>query len=248
MLQMSEHRQRPLSGVIERPGTRLDGIDPADHQMMLLREMQHRVANSLQIVAGILSLKARTVNSDDARLHLLDAYSRVMAVAAVQRQLLDSMQPNMIRIGDYLSELSQTLAKSLTQQVSLSVIVDTNIALESSKAVAMGLIVTELVINSLRHAFPKHRCGKIVTSYKALRSGWRLSVSDDGVGVASAPIDARGAGHGSKIIDVLAQELEARVQVKSGSKGTRVSLIHAGDRSELRKSTRSSRCAGEAGR
>src|SRR5690348_5842806 len=153
MLQMPEHRQKRFGRVME-------GIDPAEHQEILLREMQHRVANTLQIVASILSLKARTVNSDDARLHLLDAYSRVMAVAAVQRQLLDSKQPDMIGIGDYLSELGQTLAKSLTQQVSISVIVDTNVAIASSKAVAMGLIVTELAINALRHAFPRQRRGK----------------------------------------------------------------------------------------
>lgn len=239
MLQMPD--RRPLEGVIEHPDRRLEGIDPARHQEMLLRKMQHRVAaNSMQIVASILSLKARTVNSNDARLHLLDAYSRVMAVAAVQRQLLDSKQPDTIRIGDYLSELGRTLAKSLTQEVSLSVIVDTKVAMESSKAVAMGLVVTELVINALRHAFPKHRHGNIVISYKALRSGWRLSVSDDGVGVASAPINARGAGHGTKIIEMLGEELDVRVEVKSDSKGSRVSLIHAGDRNELRKSTRGS--------
>ena len=153
----------------------------------------------------------------------------------------------MILIGDYLSELSQRLAKSLTQEVNFSAIVDTNIAMESSKAVAIGLIVTELVINALRHAFPGQRRGKVVISYKVLRSGWRLSVSDDGVGAASAPINARGAGHGSKIIDVLAEQLNACIQLKSDSKGTRVSLVHAGDRSELAKSKRGSGCAAEAG-
>jgi chemotaxis protein methyltransferase CheR len=244
MLQMSERRERPLDGVIEGS---MEEIDPARHQEILLREMQHRVANSLQIVASILSLKSRTVNSDDARLHLLDACSRVMAVAAVQRQLLESKQPDTIRIGDYLSELGQTLATSLTQEVSLSVIVDTNVAMESSKAVAMGLIVTELVINALRHAFPRQRRGKIVIKYKAIRSGWTLAVSDDGVGVASAPINARGAGHGSKIINMLAEELDACIQVKSDSKGTCVSLIHAVGRNELR-STRGSGCAEAAGR
>lgn len=242
MLQKCDYGEKPLDGMIERSDGRFEGTDPVTHQELLLREMQHRVANSLQIVAGILSLKARTVNSDDARLHLLDACSRVMAVAAVQRQLLNSKQPSLIRIDDYLSELSQTLAKSLTQEVSLSAIVDTNIAIESSKAVAMGLIVTELVINALRHAFPKHRRGKIVIRYKAIRFGWKLSVSDDGVGVGSAPKTARRAGHGSKIIEVLAEELNACIQVKSDSKGTRVSLIHAHDGSELEEPTHGSGC------
>ncbi len=88
MLQMSEHRKGPLEGVIERSGMRAENTDPISRQELLIREMQHRIANSLQTVAGILALKARTVRSDDARLHLLDAYGRVMSVAAVQRQTL----------------------------------------------------------------------------------------------------------------------------------------------------------------
>lgn len=180
MLQTSEHKQNALEGAIVRPDARLT-TDAVRHQELLIREMQHRVANSLQIVAGILSLKARTVKSDDARLHLLDAYGRVMSVAAVQRQLLDSNQPSMIRIGDYLSELGERLAKSLTEDVRLSVIVDTRAVMELNEAVAMGLIVTELVINALRHAFPKDRRGTIVICFKTFGLGWRLSVSDDGV-------------------------------------------------------------------
>ena len=226
MLQTSEHRKNALEGAIVRPDA-LSKTDAVCHQELLIREMQHRVANSLQIVAGILSLKARTVKSDDARLHLLDAYARVMSVAAVQRQLLDTKLPNMIRIGDYLSELVERLAKSLTEDVGLSVIVDTRTAMESNEAVAMGLIVTELVINALRHAFPKDRRGTIVICFKTLGLGWKLSVSDDGVGLSNAPAKDMRTGHGSKIIDALAKELDACIAVTSGSTGTCVSLVHS---------------------
>ncbi len=85
----------PLAGrkiLIESANEHAEEADRFSHQEMLLREMQHRIANSLQIVAGIVSLKARTATSDDVRVYLLDAYARVMSVAAVQRQLLISRQ------------------------------------------------------------------------------------------------------------------------------------------------------------
>ena len=69
---------------------------------MLLQEMQHRVANSLQIIASILLLKARTVQSDETRLHLQDAHRRVMSVAAVQQHLQASRPGEQIAIGPYL--------------------------------------------------------------------------------------------------------------------------------------------------
>ncbi len=139
----------------------------------------------------------------------------------------------MVRIDDYLSELGQRLAKSLTEDVRLSVMVDTAAAIESNKAVAMGLIVIELVINALRHAFPKHHHGgRITIRYKPRESGWKLSVSDDGVGFSGVPVKDRHEGHGSKIIDALANELDACIAVRSGSKGTCVSLIHSNDHSE----------------
>ena len=75
--------------------------------------MQHRVANSLQIIASILLLKARTVQSEEIRLHLHDAHQRVMSVATVQQQLQASGLNESIEIGPYLSKLCDSLAKSM---------------------------------------------------------------------------------------------------------------------------------------
>src|SRR3984885_11009394 len=82
----------------------------------LLQEMQHRIANSLQIIASILSLKARAVKSDEARLHLENARQRVMSVAAVQQQLLASGHGGRIEVGPYLARLCEALAASMTDE------------------------------------------------------------------------------------------------------------------------------------
>jgi Histidine kinase len=113
----------------------------------LLQEMQHRVANSLQIIAGILLLKAQTVKSEETRLHLRDAHQRVMSVAAVQQQLLASGRGEPIGIGPYLSRLCETLAVSMnddSRPISLKVQAEGG-TVASADAVSIGLIVTELV-------------------------------------------------------------------------------------------------------
>lgn len=194
---------------------------------MLLREMQHRIANSLQIVASILSLKAKTVTSEQARFHLMDAYHRVMSIAVVQRQLLVSKYASTIQIEDYLAELSEGLGASLAEEVNLSIVVDGAATIESNKAVAIGLVMTELVINALKHAYPEKRRGTIVVAYQAAGPDWSLSVSDDGVGLVGPSVNAARSGCGTKIVDALAKELDAQVLVKSSSKGTRVSLVHS---------------------
>ena len=82
-------------------------------KQVLLQEMQHRVANSLQIIASILLLKARTVKSEETRAHLKEAHQRVMSVAAVQEQLHASGHGELIERGPYLSRLCETLAASM---------------------------------------------------------------------------------------------------------------------------------------
>jgi len=189
---------------------------PARTKEMLLREMQHRVAKRLQVVASILSLKARAVKSEEVRLHLSDACNRVMWIAAVQRQLLASRHSSAIRIDEYLSELSEGLAASLTAKVKLSVFVDGTATLESNKAVKIGLVMTELIINAIKHAFPQKRRGRIIVAYNTAGSDWSLSVSDNGVGLPNPSRSGSHSGYGTRIVDTLAKELDAQVSVKGG--------------------------------
>ena len=159
----------------------------------LLQEMQHRIGNSLQIIASILSLKARAVKSEDTRLHLEEAQQRVMSVAAVQQQLLASGHGSQIEIGPYLVRLCETLAASMTEDshpVSLQVQADGGTA-SSAEAGSIGLIVTELVINAFKHAFVGERAaGQLVVAYEAADTGWRLAVSDNGIGTPKAHLSS----------------------------------------------------------
>jgi PAS domain S-box-containing protein len=198
---------------------------------ILLQEMQHRIANSLQIIASILLLKARTVQSEETRTHLKDAHQRVMSVAAVQQQLLASSHGDPVEIGPYLSRLSQALAASMTDDsrpISLAVQAEGGTA-SCAEAVSIGLLVTELVINAFKHAFVRDEAGgRIVIAFEAAETSWRLTVSDNGIGTPEGQLDSDKPrpGLGTIIVEALAKQLDARVEVTRSGRGTAVSIIH----------------------
>jgi chemotaxis protein methyltransferase CheR len=94
----------------------------------------------------------------------------------------------------------------------------------SSEAVSLGLIVTELVINALKHAFQDGEEGEILVCYDVQDAGWRLSVSDNGSGAQEQSGEAPHTGLGTSIVEALAHQLEATVQKTSGPQGTTVSI------------------------
>jgi two-component sensor histidine kinase len=193
---------------------------------VLLQEVQHRVANSLQIIASILLQTARGVQSEETRSYLQDAHGRVLSIAAVQRQLSAS-QFGRVALRPYLTQLCRSLGASMIRnhdQISIVVGVDDS-ATEADASVSLGLIVTELVINALKHAFPGSRHGTIAVDYSARGPQWTLSVSDDGVGMDSK---AAKPGLGTGIIEALARQLQARIEVVAGA-GTTVLITHSGD-------------------
>ena len=197
----------------------------------LLQEMQHRVANSLQIIASILLLKARTVQSEETRSHLRDAHDRVMSVATVQQQLQASGHGEAIELRHYLSRLCETLAASMigdSRPVAVKVQAGPGTA-TSAEAVSIGLITTELVINALKHAFPSGSGiddGEISVSYQVDKANWRLAVADNGVGLQQDGSRRGQTGLGTTIVEALAHQLKARVEITDRSPGMIVSIVH----------------------
>jgi PAS domain S-box-containing protein len=199
---------------------------------MLLEEMQHRVANSLQIIASILLIKARTVQSEETRLQLEDAHQRVLSVAAVQQHLHVDGGGKPIKIGNYLTKLCETLAQSMigdSRPISLKVDADADAGTAPSRdAASIGLVVTELVMNALKHAFPTERAGAaIVVSYKVAGPDWKLAITDNGIGKPDVSASVTKPGLGTSLVKALTRQLDAIVDIVSGPGGTAVSVTHA---------------------
>jgi chemotaxis protein methyltransferase CheR len=197
---------------------------------MLLQELEHRVANSLHIIASIILMKARTVKSEETRHHLQDAHQRVMSIATVQRQLHASGAGGPIQIGPYLSKLCETLATSMIgddRPISLKVIAQQGHA-TSRQAESLGLMVTELVMNAVKHAFPNEKVeGHITVAYEVAGTNWKLSVADNGVGKPEGVFAQAKTGLGTGIVKAIAQQLGADVETLAGPNGTTVAITHA---------------------
>jgi two-component sensor histidine kinase len=168
---------------------------------------------------------ARTVQSDESRSHLFDAHQRVMSVAAMQQQLAASKVGD-VELRPYFQALCESIGASMIRdhnQLSLDVTVDASIT-PADVSVSLGLIVTELVINALKHAFPEDRKGKINVDYRSQGENWTLSVIDNGVGM---PVNASAKpGLGTSIIQALAMQLHASIDVADAMPGTAVSVAH----------------------
>jgi two-component sensor histidine kinase len=200
--------------------------DLLHEKAILLQELQHRVANSFQIIASVLMQSARRVRSEQARGHLRDARNRVMSVAALQRHLSVSRLED-VALRAYFTDLCDSIGASMIgdpDKVSIIVDVDDSVA-KADASVSLGLIVTELVINALKHAFPRHRRGRIHVDYHSRGTQWTLSVRDDGIGM---PADRAGvrAGLGTGIVEALATQLGASVKIADATPGISVSISH----------------------
>lgn len=192
----------------------------------LLNEMQHRIANSLMIIASILLLKAKSVASDETRTHLMDAHQRVRAIADIQRHLQPSFVDDRVELAPYLTSLCRSLAASMVEpgQPHRILVTADDGATTSSEAVSLGLITTELIINALKHAFLDGRVGTIDVAFTDAGSGWQLSVADDGVGLAAKAREGAVVGLGTTIIESLAKQLGGEVSTNSSAEGTRVTI------------------------
>jgi two-component sensor histidine kinase len=191
---------------------------------ILLQEIQHRVANSLQIIASVLMQSARKVHSEETRGHLTDAHNRVMSIATVQHQLTAS-RIGEVELKGYFTQLCQSLGASMIhdhERLSIGVSVDDS-KVKADVSVSLGLIVTELVINALKHAFPADRQGKINVDYSSDTSEWELSVSDDGIGTPEMLSQSK-PGLGSSIVEALADQLGATIETQGADPGLIISI------------------------
>jgi len=194
---------------------------------ILLQELQHRVANSLQIIASVLMQSARRVQSEETRTHLHNAHHRVMSIATLQKQLAISTRDD-VALRRYFRELCASLGASMidnADRISLTSTTDDTVT-KANVSVSLGLIVTELVINALKHAFPgRNQMGHIAVEYLADAQGWRLTVQDDGVGMPSGERILK-PGLGTGIVEALSRQLDAIVEVADQAPGTKVAIVH----------------------
>ena len=192
----------------------------------LLQEVNHRVANSLQLVSSFVSMQARELSDSAARSALQDTERRVAAIAQVHKRLYTADSVEHVEMGAYLKALLDELGETWSTPVSPRKITLTAepLHLATDKAVALGIIVNELVTNACKYAYEPRQAGEIRVSLRAdAPRKFSLIVEDDGCGPPEIGL-AQGTGLGSKLIGAMAASLKATISYEDAAPGLRAIL------------------------
>jgi len=193
----------------------------AAEREVLLREVNHRVGNSLQIIASLLHLQANSATQEGVKAALTNAMGRVAAVAQVHRRLYTSHDLKSVLLNQYLESLLEDLRRSAEgNKMSRLTLKAEPIEIDPDRAVAIGIIVNELIMNAVKYAYPDG-AGPIHVELKAEGDDLLLTISDDGVGL-NVKVDPRSTGMGQRIVSAMAAKLEASVERDPAHSGTRV--------------------------
>jgi len=207
----------------------------AAEREVLLREVNHRVGNSLQIIASLLHLQASSASQDDVKAALTNAMGRVAAVAQAHRRLYTSHDLKSVLLNQYLDALLEDLRRSAEgNRMSRLTLQAETVEIDPDRAVAIGIIVNELVMNAVKYAYPDG-AGPIHVDLRTPGDDIVLSITDDGVGL-NGKSDPRSTGMGQRIVSAMATKLEASVEHDPNHAGTRIVVRFARLRAQVGKS------------
>ena len=199
--------------------------DARERAEMLLGEVNHRVANSLAMVASLVGLQANAINNEEAKGALRETQARIQAIAGVQRHLYTSDDVRTVQLDEYLRSLAAELettmrASGSATQISLNV---APLSLPTETAATLGVIVTELVTNALKYAYAPSFPGEVRIAMSTDNGEYALSVEDDGVGYdgTGAP---QGTGLSSRLVKAMAAGLGGQLVYARREQGTRATL------------------------
>jgi two-component sensor histidine kinase len=219
-----------LYRLYRKVGRQKDVISKAlSEKDLLLREIHHRVKNNLQLVSGLLTLQGRSINDEMAQQAIQEGKSRVRSMALIHQDLYNREKLTHIGVKQYIEKLSRELFQTYridNEQISLQTDIN-NIDLDIDVVIPLGLIINELISNSLKYAFPLDRPGSLSVSLREDigTSTLVLVVSDDGIGYDTSAI--RSNSFGSTLVASLTEQLDGSMVIASDS-GTTTTISMRG--------------------
>ena len=202
-----ERHERRLKAALER-------------DQFLLKEINHRVKNSLAIVASMLNLQAREAGDAELTLHLKEASHRVAAVAKAHEQLYKGSLIERMDIGSYIEEICKDLDASVAH-CDVHTHVEKGIEVPTDQAISAALIVNELITNAVKYAYKDRTHGTIwITVGRTGETGFAISVRDQGTGLPAGFDPHNAKGLGMRIITTFAKQLDATLEIHNRDPGT----------------------------
>ena len=190
---------------------------------LLIREVNHRVKNSLQLVTSLLNIHRRNSQSADAREHFDTAIARVLAISSVHERLYKTDRIEVVEFGEYLRSLCTDLMGAAGRERSDCTVAAATVGLRAEIALPLGLIANELVTNVLKHAYP---AGGACPVHVELSQGddnvTKLVVADKGAGIADDSPPRSGLG--TRLVQTLVQQLEGELTTEQLNPGLRITV------------------------
>ena len=202
----------------------LSGANDRLHQslqekVVLLKEIHHRVKNNMQVVSSLLSLQTRDITSPRELEMFVNSQNRIKTMALIHEKLYQSDDLARVDFSDYIPALIASLFETYKispQDISLQVDV-VDVLLDLDQAIPCGLMLNELISNSLKYAFPNGRKGKITVQLGPYKEGTRLVVRDDGVGLPEGFDYRKSKSLGLQLINILSRQLQGGIELRSES-------------------------------
>lgn len=194
---------------------------------VLLSEVNHRVANSLQLVSALVNMQSKTVSDEAAKGALKETETRIQAISQIHKSLYTSSDVTSVALNDYLGVILDNLGAAMHNDGHTARLASTldPVVMPTDQSVNLGIIATELVTNAFKYAYPAGRSGDIRVLLRKLKEGQaELVVQDDGIGLGSAS-RRRGTGLGSKIVAAMAAGLNTEVEYSARTPGTAARLV-----------------------
>lgn len=185
---------------------------------LLLKEIHHRVKNNLAVVSGLLELQSAQIEDVHTKEALKESQNRVQSIGIVHQKLYLGKDRGAIEMKDYFLHLSESILDSFgaEKRVSIELAME-NLDVDIDTAVPLGLIVNELLTNTLKYAFPEGKEGKVRIKLEKKKDSLHLEVADNGIGKIQT---VRGTGFGAQLIKLLTKQLSGEMyeEIKNGTR------------------------------
>ena len=191
---------------------------------VMLKEIHHRVKNNLQIISSLLELQSMQIKEDETKYIFMDSQSRVKSMALVHEKIYQSEDLSSINYREYIDQLAEYLFSSYNLPHVNYYIDSDEIQLPIDAAIPAGIIINELISNSLKHAFPDGRKGTVSVELKNSDNHVKLSVMDDGVGFKKEIDLRKSKSLGLELVHALIEQLNAKVQIETVN-GTKFTIL-----------------------
>lgn len=193
---------------------------------ILLHEVNHRVKNSLQVVTSLLTLQARKAEDQGLAKSLQEARNRVAVIAAMHQRLYATSDHDHVDFGDYLADLADEAMQSMgsREHIKLRTAIDRGIVMNLRQAVPLALVVSELITNAIKYAYPADKGGEIFIGLDDEGEDVTICISDEGVGLPEGFEPTRSEGLGMKIVTSLLRQVRGELSVPPRSKGAQFDI------------------------